>query len=237
MRKDPQQAVVSENVGAGNYSAYLARPAEGKKLAGVLILHEIYGLTDSIRNTANRFASEGYVALAVDMYSNGRNRPLCILKTGLDLLANANKSQHMRELDEATKFLQSYPQVDANRIGIIGFCMGGGYALTFAVHSQQLKAASVFYGTNPHPLESVAKICPVVGSYADRDPFIKTRIHPNQARKLEQMLEHYNRPHDIKIYPDTKHSFFDYTNKAYNPEAASDSWQRTLNFFNEHLKS
>jgi carboxymethylenebutenolidase len=234
--KDPQQAVISENVRAGNYSAYLARPSEGKNLVGVLILHEIYGLTDSIRNTATRFASEGYVALAVDLYSNGRNRPLCIFKTGMDLLVNANKSQHMGELDEAIKFLQSHPQIDANRIGIIGFCMGGGYALAFAVHSQQLKAASIFYGTNPRPLKSVANACPVVGSYADRDPFIKTKIHPNQARKLEQMLEYYNRPHDIKIYPHTKHSFFDDTSKAYNPEAAADSWHRTLLFFNEHLK-
>jgi carboxymethylenebutenolidase len=224
------QELVTAQVKAGEYEAYLARPANGENLPGVIIIHEIFGLNENIRDIARRFARENYVALAVDLYSLGRNRQLCIFKTTVDMMTNILKSSHMDKLDDAFRFLQKQPQVNGQRIGIIGFCMGGGYSLAFAVHNEELKAASIFYGANPKPLNSVARACAIVGNYGEKD-----RFFVGQARKLEEALTHYQRPHDIKIYPNAGHSFFNDTMKTYAPEAAADSWQRTLKFFSEHL--
>lgn len=219
-----------ENVRAGEYEAYLARPQQAEKLPGVIIIHEIFGLNDNIKDIARRFAREGYAALAVDLFSKENPRFLCIFKTTMSMLTNILKSSHMGALDGAMQYLQGLPFVDGSRVGVIGFCMGGGYSLAFAVHNQQLKAAHVLYGANPKPLNSVAQACPVIGSYGGKDKFFA-----NQGRKLEQTLEQYGQPHDIKIYPDATHSFFNDTRDSYNPEAAADAWQRTLKFFGEHL--
>lgn len=225
------QNLVTENVKAGEYQSYLAYPATGQKLPGVIIIHEIYGLNDNIRGIARRFADAGYVGLAVDMYSKDSNRQLCIFKTVAGLIANARKSSHMGALDGAVKFLQAQPQIDPQRIAIIGFCMGGSFALAFAIHNHDVKAASVFYAANPKPLNMIAEACPIVGSYPDKDFTTK------QGQKLEETLTSYQRPHDIKIYPNAKHSFFNDQGKVYNPEAAEDAWQRTMQFFKEHVLS
>jgi carboxymethylenebutenolidase len=133
------------------------------------------------------------------------------------------------ELQSALDFLQAQPSVDAARIGVIGFCMGGTYALQLASRDKDVRAASVFYGQNPRPLEAVAQACPVVGSYPERD------FTAAAARQLEAALEQYNVPHDIKIYPNAQHSFFNDTRSRFNPDAAADAWQRMLAFFETHL--
>jgi len=218
-------------VQAGKYASYLARPLQGTNLSAVLIIHEIYGLNENIRDIARRFAQVGYVALAVDLFSIGRSRALCVLATMRSVYANASKSAHMGALDDAIQFLQADAQVNAQRLGVVGFCMGGGYAVALAVHNQQVKAASVFYVSGgPKPLDAVSTICPLVGSFPEKD-FAST----GQGQKLEGLLTQYQRPHDIKFYPDTKHSFFNDTIKAYNPPAATDAWQRTLGFFEKHI--
>lgn len=224
-----KQNLVTQNVQAGEYEAYLAYPAEGKNLPGVIIIHEIFGLNDNIRSIARRFAENGYVGLAVDLFSKDSSRRLCIVKTVTGMMLNVRKTSHMGALDGAVNFLQAQPSVEASRIGIIGFCMGGGYALAFATHNHELKAASIFYGTNPKPLNSVAEACPIVGSYPEKD------FTTGAAKKLEQELTTFQRSHDIKIYPGAKHSFFNDTSKAYNQEAAEDAWQRTMSFFKEHV--
>jgi carboxymethylenebutenolidase len=94
-----------------------------------------------------------------------------------------------------------------------------------------LRAASVFYGQNPRPLEAVARACPVVGSYPERD------FTANAARQLEPLLERFQVPYDIKIYPGARHSFFNDQGSSYQAEAAADAWQRTLAFFDSHLQN
>lgn len=221
--------LVTENVKAGDYDAYLARPTQGENLPCVIVLHEVFGLNDNIRSIARRFANEGYVALAVDMFSKESNRTFCLMKTLVGGLLNSLKTSHMKGLDGAVSFLQAHPQVNSEQVGIIGFCMGGGYALAFAIHSQKVKASSVFYGANPRPLGAAIEACPIVGSYPDKD------FTTGAGRKLDVLLTEHNRPHDIKIYPNTSHSFFNDQAKPYNPAAAADSWQRTLDFFRTHL--
>ncbi len=109
--------------------------------------------------------------------------------------------------------------------------MGGSYALQLACTVDGLRAASVFYGMNPRPLEAVSRACPIVGNYPERD------FTANAARQLEPMLERYHVPHDIKIYPGARHSFFNDQGSAYQAEAATDAWARTLAFFNTHLRN
>jgi len=108
--------------------------------------------------------------------------------------------------------------------------MGGSFAIAWACTDDRLKAIAPYYAGNPRPLEAVARLCPVVGSYPDKDFTTK------QGQKLDVELERYHVPHDIKIYPGAKHSFFNDTLKDnYNEAAAKDSWERVLAFFGEYI--
>jgi len=211
-------------------SAYFARPEGPGPFPGVVVIHEIFGLNDNIREIAQRFTGEGYAALAVDLFSTG-GRVACMARIFHGMLIHPLENGVVGDLRAALDFLGSRPEVDAKRLGAIGFCMGGAYALQMACVDEKMRAASVFYGANPRPLEAVARACPVVGSYPERD------FSAAAARQLEPMLEHYHIPHDIKIYPDARHSFFNDQRPSYHAEAAVDSWKRTLAFFNTHLKS
>jgi carboxymethylenebutenolidase len=227
-----QEELITEEVKAGVYAAFLARPKSGENLPGVLIIHEIFGLNENIRDIARRFAREGYVALAVDLYSKENVRQLCIFKTVAGMIISARKTAHMGALDEAANWLKNLPGVSPEKLGVIGFCMGGGYALAFAVSSKQLQAVSAFYGMNPRPLDSVAQACPVMASYGSKDQFFA-----KQGLKLEKKLKEFGIPHDVKVYEDANHAFFNDTWSNYNPEAAKDAWQRTLAFFSEHISN
>lgn len=225
---EPRQ-IEASHVQAGPLNAYLARPREGENLPAVIIIHEIYGLNDNIRDIARRFAREGYIALAVDLFSHG-NRAMCLLRVTFDMIKNPLTSLSMSDLDSSVKLLKEQPGVNPEQIGVIGFCMGGGYALAFAVHNQEVRAASIFYGRNPGPVESVERACPVLGSYGEKD-----KMFSKQGRILEQTMKKFGRPVDVKIYPDATHSFFNDTSRNHNPTAAADAWQRTLDWFRQYL--
>jgi len=210
-------------------AAYFARPDGPGPFPGVVIIHEIFGLNDNIREIAQRFAHEGYAALAVDLFSTG-SRAACLARIFYGMLMRPLENGVVGELRGALEFLRRRPQVDARRVGAIGFCMGGSYALQLACVAEGMRAASVFYGMNPRPLETVARACPIVGNYPEND------FTANAARQLEPMLEKFHIPHDIKLYPGARHSFFNDQGQAYHAEAAADSWKRTLGFFNTHLK-
>ncbi len=215
--------------GKSGLEAYLIGPNDPNPHPGVVIIHEIFGLNDNIREIANRFAAEGYTTLAVDLFSGG-NRTICLLRIFYGLLLSPLENGIVADLRAAIDFLGAQAGVDEARIGVIGFCMGGGYALQLACLDGGLQAAAVFYGQNPRPLEAVGRACPIVGSYPERD------FTAGAARKLEAALTRYQVPHDIKIYPGARHSFFNDRGRAYQPEAAADSWKRTIAFFDEYLK-
>ena len=209
--------------------AYLALPDGDGPFPGIVVIHEIFGLNENIRQIAGRFAENGYAALAVDLFSTG-NRVACMLRIFHGMLLRPLTNGIVADLQAAVDFLKRWPEVDPGRVGVIGFCMGGSYALQLACVEDGVRAASVFYGMNPYPLEAVARACPVVGSYPEKD------FTANAARQLEPLLEKHNIPHDIKIYPEARHSFFNDTGPAYRPEAAADAWRRTLAFFDTHLR-
>ena len=219
---------VSFPLGTTQLEGYLARPDGDGLFPGVVVIHEIYGLNENIRDIARRFADVGYVALGVDLFA-GRNRAVCMFRFIGEQLFKPLDNNSIRELKTALTFLAEQPGVDNARLGAIGFCMGGSFAIAWACNDDRLKVIAPYYGRYPRPLEAVARLCPVVGSYPSGD------FTTADGQKLDVELDRYNIPHDIKIYPGARHSFFNDTGRAYDAAAAQDSWQRVRAFFKEHI--
>ena len=207
---------------------YLALPDGNGPHPGVVVIHEAYGLNENIKDITRRFADAGYASLAVDLFAN-RIRALCMARYMSGLLLGSVNRYGIDDLKSGLTFLAKLPEVDAQRMGAIGFCMGGGFAIAWACTDSRLKAIAPFYATNPRPLEVVKRLCPVVGSYPEND------FTARAGRTLERTLAENNIKNDIKIYPDTGHSFFNDAGRAFNREAADDAWRRVLNFFGEQL--
>ena len=215
--------------GKGNMESFFVKPEGAGVFPGLVVIHEIYGLNDNIRGIAEQFAKQGYAALAVDLFSN-RNRVACMLQLMHGMLIRPLNNVMLSDLHATLAFLRQQPGVDPQRTGVVGFCMGGGYALQLAVTAQGMKVASAFYGAVPKPLEAFAQSCPVLGSYPEKD------FTAQGARELDAMLEKQNVPHDIKFYENTMHSFFNHPRTHVEEEAARDAWQRMLSFFETHLR-
>jgi carboxymethylenebutenolidase len=220
--------ITGAGLGGRPLDAYRVVPDGTGPFPGVVIIHEIYGLNENIRDIARRFAAEGYVALAVDLFSGG-NRALCLMRIFEGMLVRPLSNGVVRQLQAALDTIQAYPMVDGSRVGAIGFCMGGSYALQLACVDGDLRVASVFYGMNPRPLSAVARACPIAGSYPEQD------FTAGAAKKLDAELTRLSVPHDIKIYPRAKHSFFNSESRTYNQEASRDAWARTMEFFTAYL--
>jgi carboxymethylenebutenolidase len=195
---------------------------------GVVVIHEAYGLNENIKQISRRFAESGYAALAVDLFT-GRNRGLCMARYMAGMLLGSVERAGIGELRAALSHLAAMPEIDPERIGAIGFCMGGAFAVAWACTDDRLKAIAPFYAANPKPIEAVRRSCPVVGSYPEKD------FSASAGRALDQALDEYRIDHDIKIYRGARHSFFNDHGRHFNREAADDSWSRTMAFFGKHL--
>ncbi len=217
---------VAHNILKGG--AFVALPEGDRPHPGVVVIHEAYGLNDNIRDITQRFANERYAALAVDLFSD-RNKPICMTRYMAGMLRGSVNRFGVEDLKLALSYLAGLPEVDPDRIGAIGFCMGGSFAVAWACTDDRLKAVAPFYGVNPRPIDAVQRMCPVVGSYPEKD------ITAGAGRKLDVALTRHDIPHDIKIYPGAQHSFFNDTGRNYNKSAADDSWARVLEFFDTHL--
>jgi carboxymethylenebutenolidase len=214
--------------GGGSMPGFLARPDGTGPFPGIVVIHEAYGLTDQIRRIARRFAEAGYAALAVDLFAGG-NRALCMARVMVSNLVRPLENGAVAELRAALSYLAALPEVDARRLGAVGYCMGGGLAIAWACTDNRLRAIAPYYGANPRPFAAVARLCPVVGSYPERD------FTARSGRRLDAALDRHGVPHDIKIYPGARHSFFNEEGHAYDPAAAQDSWERVLAFFAERF--
>jgi carboxymethylenebutenolidase len=212
----------------GMMECYYARPQASGLYPGVIVIHEIFGLNDNIRQITDRFAEQGYASLAIDLFSN-RNRAMCMMKAFYGVLVKPLNNATLSDLHSSMDFLRQLPCVDPERTGAVGFCMGGGYALQLSVTQKGLKAASVFYGASPKPMDVMAQACPINGSFPDKD------FTTQSARELEAVLTKASVPHDIKFYENTQHSFFNKQRTPFEVEASKDAWERLLAFFDEHL--
>ena len=215
----------------GNGSA--PRPA-------VIVIHEIFGLNDDIRRITARVADLGYVALAPDLFDTGGPRILCVLRTFLAL--RRREGPAFADLEAARSWLACRPEVETARTGVVGFCLGGGFALLYAVRAP-LAAAGVFYGEVPKSAGDLRGVCPVLAGYGGRD-----RLFASQGQRLEQMLGELHVPHDVRVYPDAGHSYMSRHSGAmatlgawgpmaagFNADAEADSWRRIEAFFRTHL--
>jgi carboxymethylenebutenolidase len=207
---------------------HLALPGGRGPHPAVVVIHEAFGLNDNMRDIARRFAEAGYAALAVDLFT-GRNRAICMARYMAGMLMGSVNRYGIDDLKSALTFLAKHPDVDAQRMGAIGFCMGGGFAIAWACTDSRLKAIAPFYAMNPRPLDVVGRLCPVVGSYPERD------FTARAAQNLERTLTRHGITHDIKVYPNARHSFFNDTGAAHDRDAADDAWRRVLKFFGERL--
>ena len=207
---------------------YLATPDGTGPHPGVVVIHEAFGLTDHIKEITRRFADAGYVALAVDLFTD-RNRAVCMARYMTGLLLGSVNTSGIIDLKAALTLLAKNRDVDPKRMGAIGFCMGGGFAVAWACTDSRLKAIAPFYATNPRPLELAGRLCPVVGSYPEQD------FTARAGRALDKTLERHGIAHDIKIYPGARHSFFNADGRSYDKAAAEDSWARVLTFFGEQI--
>jgi carboxymethylenebutenolidase len=217
---------------AGNVSAYVSRPRDGKNLGTVIVIHENRGLVDHIKDVARRFAKDGFAAIAVDCMSRlGGSDQYKGGDAAIEAIRGVNGAMVAEDLTAALNYMKKQSYVNG-KVGVVGYCWGGGQSLNFATKCNDLNAAVVYYGRNPDPLDSVANIpCPVMGNYGEDDPNIMPGVEP-----LKAALTKAGKKFDIKIYPGAKHAFNNNTNAdRYHPEAARDAWARTVSFFKENL--
>ena len=229
----------------GEFPAYLISPEENK--AAVILIEEIWGMNDHIRDVTERIALLGYTVLAPELLGEtgilGKVSPE-IFKEMANPETRDEAQKKMREATapayspdfgkKAVAKLQScfdfLKEKNINKIAVMGFCFGGSYSYAFATHNPELKACIAFYGQPP--LGKVAAIqCPVLGFYGSED----TRLISTLPQLKEEMKKH-NKDFTSKVYEGAGHAFFNDTNiLRYHPDAAQDSWQLTLEFLRENM--
>lgn len=212
-------------------SGYLALPQGGGKHAAIIAIHEFWGLNDWVKEQAQKYASEGYVALAVDLY---RGQVATTPDDAHILMRGLPDDRGMRDLEAAFAYLASRPDVEASKIGAIGWCMGGSWSIKLAEDQPRLAAFVVNYGALPTDPAIIAKIrAPMMGNFGAEDK----GITPESVRAFEAAMKTAGKSTDIKIYDGAGHAFQNPNNKAgYRPEATADAGKRIDGFFAKYLR-
>lgn len=232
------------------FPCFYSAPQEGNHPA-ILLIHEVWGLTDHIKDVAQRFTQEGYVVLAPDLLSHTGitekvDQSILAQVHNPETRAEAQKKlraamapiqspefgkETVERLKKCLDYLQNDERV-TERIGVVGFCFGGTYAYALAVADKRLSAVVPFYGHAPEPLSEVAKIsCSILAFYGEKDENLI-----NSLPELEKAMDEHEKDFEDVIYPDTGHAFFNDTNPVtYHREAAQDAWAKTLAFLEKTL--
>jgi carboxymethylenebutenolidase len=226
------EQTVSFKSGAENASGLLVTPEGKGPFPAVVVIQEWWGLNDWVKEQARALAKEGYAALAVDLY---RGKVTANPDEAHQLMMGLPPDRALRDLRAAFAFLQARPDAKKNRIGSIGWCLGGRYSLALAVEEPTLAAAVAYYGAPPTDDAAIAKIqAPVLGNFGaeDKGPA------PDQVKAFEAAMKKAGKSVDIKIYEGAPHAFANVNNPwgGYREPAAKDAWTRTLAFFAKHLK-
>jgi carboxymethylenebutenolidase len=196
----------------------------------LIVIHEWWGLNDWIKQEAAGYAAKGYVALAVDLY---RGKVATTPDLAHELSRGLPQDQGVRDLTSALAWLEKRKDVKPSRIGAVGWCMGGGYALQLAIAAPALKAVAINYGSLATDKAALAKIhASVLGNFGGQD----RGIPPEAVHSFEAAMQTLGKPVDAKIYPQAGHAFENPNNAAgYRPDDAADALARIDRFFAEKL--
>ena len=230
----------------GDMSIYVAEPTAGDNHPVVIVFIEAFGVNAHIKQVADRFAGEGYVAISPDMYY--RNGPGNVV--GYDeipkimpLMQGMNDVQSNADFRVAIDFIKTLDKADASKIATTGYCMGGTLSWLCACLNRDVKAAAAYYPggvitrepsarrpLSPH-LYAPLLTAPVLGCFGELDK----NPPPADVNEVDKLLTDLGKEHDFKIYPGANHGFFCDDRPSYRKEAADDAWQRTLAWFSKHL--
>jgi carboxymethylenebutenolidase len=221
-----------------SWRGYLSVPDDGVgPWPGVVVIHEAFGLTDGIRRVADEIAAHGYVALAPDLF-DGKSWIRCV-RSALKQV-HAGHGPAFTVIDAARAFAAARPDC-TGKTGVIGFCLGGGFALMSAP-GHGFEVAAVNYGEVPKDAERLLSgACPIVGSYGGQDPM--GTAHPERLQRALAVLQV---PHDVEVYPGSGHRFMTESRGAeavlakaarmsFQPADAADAWRRIFAFFDRYL--
>jgi carboxymethylenebutenolidase len=222
---------VSYKSGDETVQAQLYTPAGKGPFPAIIVIHEYWGLNDWVKEEASKLSDQGYVTLAIDLY---RGRVATTPDIAHELMRGVPEDRAKRDLHAAFEYLASQPNIKKDRIGAIGWCMGGGYSLDVALQEPTLAADVINYGhlaTDPDALKKIN--APILGSFGGQDH----GITPDDVHKFEAALKQLGKSVDLKIYDDAGHAFENPNNKdGYRPADTADAWQRTVTFFAANLK-
>jgi carboxymethylenebutenolidase len=213
---------------------YLTRPKGEAQRPAVVVIHEWAGINDHIRDVARRLAKAGYVALAPDLLS--RQGGTSSFPTSEAAIAAGRKLDDetiTKDLTGAVAYLKGQSFVRANKVGVTGFCWGGGKALMFTTRSKDLAASVIYYGASPGNVDDVKNItAPVLAHYGELDERINSGLP-----KLAEAMKKYGKSFEYKMYAGAPHSFnSDNDPQSYREGAAKEAWAKTLEFFKKHLQ-
>lgn len=213
----------------GGASGWLQVPAAAGSRPALLVIQEWWGMNDWIKQDVARFASQGYVALAVDLY---RGKSAHDPGEAHELMRGLPEDRALGDMKAAFDWLSARSDVDAKHIGIVGWCMGGGYALAFAVAEPRLAAAAVNYGrlvTDPAKIDAIHAA--LLGNFAGLD----RGIDPKDVQRFADALKSDRKEADVKIYDGAKHAFMNPNSDSYDAAAAKDAWARIDAWFGQKL--
>lgn len=222
---------VSYKSGDETVSGMLYAPSGKGPFPGLIVIHEWWGLNDWVKEQASKLADQGYVALAVDLY---RGKVATTPEEAHEIMRGVPEDRAKRDLRAAFDYLAKQKNVEPLKIGAIGWCMGGGYALDVALMEPRLAADVINYGhlaTDPESLKQIN--APILGIFGGKDRGIPVE----DVKKFEQLLKQAGKKIEIIIYPDAGHAFENPNNKGgYRADDAADAWKKTVDFLASNLK-
>ena len=239
-------AVADGKISSGDFRIpiYEARPSATGKYPVVLVIPEIFGMHEHIKDVTRRFAREGFLSVTFEPYAReGGVLHLPDIESVRKVADSVPDERVMGDLDALMAYVKQHPAGQADRIGVTGFCRGGMYTLLFAAHTHEVKAAVAWYGQlrpaktpgvrTAGPLDIAAQIdAPILGLYGGADLGIPVA----DVKEMEAALKAAGKTSDFVLYPRAPHAFYADYRPSFRPEAAQDAWGRCIAWFNKYLK-